>query len=221
MQYRSLYSPSAVLAVFCSVFLFTSLALAAELPNSPREPFADVPRSSPYFEAVEYLRTNDVLLGYMDGTFHLNRRISRADFVHLMTNPLFLHGRQDNCVLENTTERQSTVFFHDVPKTAAFAADVCVASVNDLVHGYPDGNFRPQRPVSFVEAAKVIARVFSVDVRRDSAPTDNWYTVYVDVFTGMGAVPPGIDTNSQRALARPITRGEMAWMIYRVSQSGK
>ncbi len=210
MYYRRTYSPAAVLAVFCAVFLFSSMALAAELPNSPQEPFTDIAASSPYYNAVEYLRQNDILIGYMDGTFHPSRRISRTDFLQLMTNNMFLHGRQDNCVLENTTQSSTTVFFPDVPKNASFATDVCVAKTNDLVHGYLDGYFRPQRPVSFVEAAKIITRVFTIDVRRDEVPTDNWYQIYVDTLKGMNAIPPSINPASLRSLSRPITRGEMA-----------
>src|SRR5206468_3501721 len=107
----------------------------------------DVPSSSSYFEAVEYLRLNGVLVGYMDGTFHPSGRITRAEFVHLMTNSLFLHGRNEACVLENAGPG-ITVFFPDVRKDSAYATDICVAKTNDLVHGYLDGYFRPGRPVS-------------------------------------------------------------------------
>jgi CRP-like cAMP-binding protein len=69
-----------------------------------------------------------------------------------------------------------------------------------------------------IEAAKVIARVFSLKVRQE-AGDERWYVPYVEMMVTLHAVPSTINTSSQRALARPITRAEMAQMIYLVQQT--
>ena len=182
-------------------------------------PFIDVSPSDPSFDAIEFLRTNNILKGYLDGTFHPRGRISRGEFVTLMTNEFFLHGRENDCIVKSTLTSSTVVFFPDVQKSVGYATDVCIAKTRDLVHGYPDGYFRPGRPVSFVEGAKVIARVFALDVRKDRPADSRWYHIYVQTLADFHAIPPTIDPSSLRSLSRPLTRAEVAEIIYRLTQA--
>ena len=188
--------------------LFASSALAQSTFTT--KPFPDVPSSHQNSEAIEYLRTKNILKGHIDGKFHPEQRITRAEMLHLMVNPFFLQGEQRNdCIQQHGGS--GAYLFADVPVDSWFAADACTAKVRGLIHGYPDGTFRPGQPVTFVEAAKMIAAVFSLQVRKDSSSDAHWYTAYVQTLGGLYAIPSTI-----RGLARPVTRGEVAEMLYRM-----
>lgn len=203
--------PRAVL-VSALMSLVSVPAFAAPTPFS-QKPFTDVPPEHPQYQAIEYLRTNNLLKGYLDGTFRPTRRLSRAEFVQLMTNELFLPSRDADCVAKNTGSGSTTVFFPDVRADAAFATDICVAKTNNLIHGYDDGYFRPQRSLSFVEAAKVIVSTFRLQMRRDKIGDERWYEVYVQTLRDYRAVPESLGIHSG------ITRGQVAEIIYNLREA--
>lgn len=181
-----------------------------------QDPFTDVPRSHPHFAAIEYLRENNVLRGYLDGNFRPARRITRAEFIVLMTNPFLLHGeRKNTCLEENFTDEDTTVFFRDVRIDSDEAEAVCIGFTEHLIHGYPDGIFRPRRPISFVEGAKIASTVLALQERKDRAVDERWYTVYVRNLADLHAIPRTI-----RRFGQPLTRGEMAEIVYRLKLPG-
>lgn len=196
-------------ATIISILLAATQASAAT-PFSVK-PFTDVPESHINFEAIEYLRQNNVIRGYQDGTFKPESRINRAEFLQLITNPFLLNtSRLNECVREEILGKDlETVFYKDVAPDDWFAAAVCLASVQKIVNGYPDGTFRPAREVSFVEAAKMIVNVFAFSTVEE--PGEAWFTPYVEQLSKKSAIPTTIN-----AFGESITRGEMAEMIYRL-----
>ncbi len=178
----------------------------------PEEPFSDVAESDPLYEAVEYLREHKILKGYPDGTFKADRRINRAEFVQLATNPLFLSGdRNNSCVRDKMQGDDITIAYTDVDTTLWYAHPVCIASERKLVNGYPDGTFKPTKYISFVEAAKIMSKVFVLDTKEEMS--EFWYVPYVEALSDRGAIPQSID-----ALNHFMTRGEMAEVLYRLHQ---
>lgn len=190
--------------------LLTTAPASAATPFTTK-PFTDVPESHINFEAVEYLRQNNVIRGYQDGTFKPESRINRAEFLQLITNPFLLNtARLNECVREEILGKNlTTVFYSDVATDDWFAPAVCLASIQKIINGYPDGTFRPSREVSFVEAAKMIANVFSFSLAEE--PEGAWYMPYVEQLSKKSAIPTTIN-----AFSEMITRGEMAEMIYRL-----
>lgn len=189
---------------------FTGVAYASPSTFSQEE-FKDVGSSHPQFAAVEYLRQNNVLKGYTDGYFRPNRRITRAEFVTIMTNPFVLNqGRANQCI-GNDVADTDTVFFSDVYAQDWFAEDVCFAHEKDIIHGYADGTFKANRTINFAEAAKIVARVMLLDVRKDMENDPNWYVVYIDALKEIDAVPANVTRPTQY-----LTRGQMAEIIYNV-----
>jgi hypothetical protein len=197
----TLASAAAVLSVALPAF-------AAETTFSTK-PFTDVPESSPYHDAIEYLRQKNVLKGYEDGSFHPNSRINRAEFVKLITNPYVMSvDRLNQCMQQYDGTTGEKVFFKDVPKDAWYAAEVCYAKDRSIISGYLDGTFRPSDPTNFVETAKILTRVFSLQVNTELTP---WYKPYVDRLSELHAIPTTV-----RSLNAYITRGEMAEILYRL-----
>ncbi len=189
-----------------------AVTLAVTAPASPafsQNPFTDVAKTHANYDAIEYLRQHNVLKGYPDGTFRPDTRISRAEFVMLMTNPLFLTGmRNDECKTGSGSMVQT---FPDVPRDAWYADQVCVAAANKIVNGYADGLFRPNQNLNFVETAKVAATVLQLHNRKDAPSDDRWYTAYVLELADENAIPTTI-----KRLDQLMTRGDMAEILYRL-----
>ena len=219
MTIRNPYATRLLLAgAIVSLFALAGTTFAQPVPFT-QKPFTDVPTSHPHYEAIEYLRKNNIVRGYVDpadptpgdeGTeFKPDRRINRAEFVQLATNPFFLQGEQVNdCVKHHFPGETTFVGFRDVLRDAWYADEVCVAQVKDLVDGYPDGTFRPGAYINFVEVSKILSNVFVLNVATEGTP---WYTPYVRKMTELRAVPTSVN-----ALNSLMTRGEMAEMMYRI-----
>ena len=197
--------------LFMASALLTVNVASAQTPFS-QKPFSDVPKSHMHYEAIEYLRQNNVIRGYLDGTFKPDTRINRAEFLQLITNPFLLNTtRMGECIREEFQGKEEVtyVFYTDVAKDEWYAAPVCLATVQKIINGYPDKTFRPANRITFVEASKIIARVFAFQIEEEEG--DQWYVPYVDKLSDRQAIPTTI-----ASLREEITRGEMAEMIYRL-----
>lgn len=190
---------------------FTSVAFAAEetVPYA-NNPFTDVATTHPNYQAIEFLRENKVIRGYLDGTYKPGRQITRAEFAQMLTNPyVFRADWKSSCIKEKIAPGAETVFFPDIPSDGWYAEAVCTAKSYQLIGGYPDGMYRPLRPINFVEAAKIATRVFSLDVVEDTG--ELWYLPYVKRLDELNAIPTSI-----KRLDQPITRGDMAEIVFRL-----
>jgi hypothetical protein len=191
--------------------LMSGTAFAQTDTPFSQKPFTDIPEGSTYFESVEYLRTQNVLKGYLDGTFKPDQRLDRAEFVKFVVNPFILDTNElADCVQKNTSGSSSTVFFPDVAKDAWYAPEVCHAKVKKIIDGYPDGKYRPTNTINFVEAAKILSNVFSLQLANPDMG-EFWYRPYVERLADLNAIPTSIKRFDQA-----ITRGEMAEMVYRL-----
>lgn len=191
--------------------LIVSQAAFAEDAAFSQKAFTDVPQGSTYYEGIEYLRTQNVLKGYLDGTFRPNSRINRAEFVKFVINPLILDTNNlSDCLKANIPEGMTTVYFPDVSTDAWYAAEVCFAKKKEIINGYPDGTYRPAASINFVEAAKILSIVFSLKVEGDTTG-EFWYRPYVQRLSDLHAIPSSIKRFDQI-----MTRGEMAEIVYRL-----
>lgn len=184
--------------------------VGAQPSQFPTKPFTDVQEGSAFFEAVEYLRNGHVLTGYEDGSFKPNNRLNRAEFAKLIANPFILKNSSvTQCIDDNMDDEDRTVFFPDVDRDAWYASSVCVTKVSKIVDGYPDGTFKPNRTINVAEAMKMLAGTFAFQTATE--PTDAWYMPYARALAERNAIPTSIDNFSS-----PITRGEMAEMLFRL-----
>jgi hypothetical protein len=179
-------------------------------PAFADKPFTDVPEGSAGYEGIEFLRQGNVLTGYEDGTFKPDNRLNRAEFAKLIANPFILkNARVNDCLNENVDQDDMTVFFPDVQRDAWYAPSVCVVRVAKIVNGYDDGTYKPNRTINVAEAMKMLASTFAFDTKTE--PDDAWYMPYARALAERNAIPSSIDNFSD-----PITRGEMAEILYRL-----
>lgn len=191
---------------------FTGSALAQNTTTTfSNQAFTDVSVTNDNYEAIEYLRTQNVVKGYEDGTFRPNTVINRAEFVEFVINPFILDtSGMGNCVDANTSDSATQVFFSDVSKDAWYAENVCFVKIHGIVDGYPDGTFKPADSINFVEAAKIISNVFSLNL--DANETGEfWYRPYVQSLSSLHAIPANI-----RRLSQTLSRADMAQIVYRL-----
>jgi len=166
--------------------------------------FNDVDTNHENYSAIEYVRTEGYVKGYDDGTFRPEKTINRVEFTKIIIESRFKEDDIEKCIEKNPNAIKG---FSDIPKTQWFAPYVCMAKVNKIITGYPDGTFKPGQDIAFTEAAKMIVTAFGYQYKTD--PT--WYKPFVERLEEMTAIPVSINE-----LAQKITRGEMAEIIYRL-----
>ena len=165
---------------------------------SPRvSAFSDVTGNTPYTKAINALEESGVVEGYDDGTFKATARINRAEFLKI--------------VLESRGEidEKAASCFPDV-REEWFAKYVCTGKNEEIVGGYPDGYFRPEQEISFVEAAKILSLAYGQSIDQYSP---DWYEPFARALESSAAIPPSVSTLDQK-----ISRGEMAEMMWRLSE---
>lgn len=164
--------------------------------NAQAQTFNDVQSLHINKTAVDYLKSNQVIQGYSDGTYKPENRINRAEFVKILI------GSQ----IQNPT---GTYCFSDV-RDEWYASYICTAKRLGYVKGYPDGTFRPSAYINFAEASKIIAT--ALKVQTDTTGTQGeWFAGYVNGMAKKNAIPTSV-----QFFDKDITRGEMAEMIWRL-----
>ncbi|MBU1683543.1 S-layer homology domain-containing protein [Patescibacteria group bacterium] len=169
--------------------------------------FSDLSTTYDNYDAIEYVKANEIVSGYPDGTFQPDNTINRAEFTKIIINATYDEEAIENCLSENLQSDWTYVFFPDVSRDEWYAKYICVAKMNNIVGGYQDGTFQPEQEISFVEAAKVIVNAFDYNTVSDTV----WYKPFVEVLGEESVIPITIS-----AFDESITRGEMAEMIYRI-----
>ncbi len=169
-------------------------------------------QNHPNRDAIAYVQEHGIVRGYDDGTFHPDDPMNRAEFTKIITLAFFPQEIIDQC---------ASNYFFDVPSDAWYKSYVCRARDGWLLTGYPDGRFRPDAHISFVEAAKILANAFKLVQREthcngrlcpDNDTYDHpWYEKYVKALESKNAIPSSISRFNQT-----ISRADMAEMIHRL-----
>ena len=107
--------------------------------------FSDVKDDNAYKEAITTLSVLDVLNGYDDGTFAPEKEITRAEFTTIIVRML---GMGDSV--------ETTDVFSDLSQEHWANPYIKVAYDMEIVNGFEDGTFRPDSPVTYEEALKML-----------------------------------------------------------------
>lgn len=159
--------------------------------------FPDV-RGHHFERAIEFIRERGIVQGYPDGTFGPDQSIVRAELVKIIVEAT--SGTPDN--------EFSGRCFPDIDPSEWYSSYVCFAAEHELVQGYPDGTFHPEREVNFVEALKIVSRAFSLEASEQKY--QEWFRDYVEQASTLNLIPLDINAFNQK-----LTRGSMADMIAR------
>ncbi|GFN23253.1 S-layer homology domain-containing protein [Thermanaeromonas sp. C210] len=122
------------------------------LPPGPQGDWRDVPPDSPYEGAVARVAGSGLMVGYEDGSFRPGSPVSRQEAVAVLV-------RTARKIGINPGGSQGAKAFMDLEEVAPWAyRDVFWATTAGLLRGYPDGSFRPRRPLTRAEAAALLRR---------------------------------------------------------------
>lgn len=111
--------------------------------------------------------------------------------------------------------------FIDVAKDAFYESAVIALVTKEVIGGYPDGTFKPEKLVTRAEAAKMIAFDLQLNFidHQQTSPTfkdvqkDDWYYQPVTALTNAGIIDGYQDGTFKPNQA--ITRAELAFLLVR------
>lgn len=144
-------------------------------------------------DAIEYVKEEGIMRGYDNGDFGRNQPITRAEVVKVL--------------MEAGDERTGGAFCFPDVRNEWFARYVCAAQDAGMVKGFADGYFRPEWDVTLAEAAVLVVRQYE---GRAATTGGSWYMPSVNTLEDWDAMP-----SSSHSLHTALTRGEMAYMIWK------
>ncbi len=139
------FRPDAWITRAEAAVLFAKADPNYEAARAPRLTLSDVPEDSWYADAVYYNLSEEIITGLPDGSFGPERKITRAEFATLIGRFLGLSN-------------SGSAGFGDARDCWA-EGYVAQLAEREILHGYPDGSFRPAEPVTRAEAACAINKV--------------------------------------------------------------
>ena len=171
-----------------------------------RKVFSDVPESHWAFDAVNYLRWNNIVNGDTNNSFNPEKNVSRAELVKMLVCAFNVKG--------------STCDFADVNSGDWFYGYVAAAFTKGLING--DGsNFRPNEDITRQDAAVIIFRFAENSGKKytggdltfeDADSISDYAKNAVAALSSDGTIN-GID-GKRFAPQERLTRAQCAKMIY-------
>ncbi len=188
-----LFAATAFISILVSRFIGSALLLT--------DVFSDV-SSSPYKEAISYIKMRGITTGYPDGTYKPEAQINRAEFTKILMQYAYA---------ADLSGFNGQACFRDVKASDWFSKYVCLAKDKGVIGGYPDGTFRPGDNINVAEALKITLEATVEDEIFDAG--GEWYQKYLNV-----AAAGGFMLGEWSDVTKKITRGEMAQFIYQIEK---
>lgn len=110
--------------------------------------YSDVPGNKWYNNAISTLTNMGIICGYPDGTFRPDAPITRAELTKIAAGFF-----SDPRVAATYDGR-----FSDVHGAEWYISYLMTAIKEGLIEGYPDGSFRPDRPITRAETCTIVNR---------------------------------------------------------------
>ena len=170
--------------------------------------FTDVKSTQWFSQHIGYLANHDQISGYNDRSFRPYQVITRGEAAALIGRALTYDGAKTDTV------------FNDVPSTSFASGYIQQAVEANIITGYDDGTFRPEKTVTRAEMAILISKAFKLNT--NTTTKNN----FVDVSKSMASYPyilpiiearvtEGFSDNTFRPYS-DMTRSEFAAFLTRV-----
>lgn len=174
-----------------SMLLTVALVLALAPAAFALGAFSDV-NDAETAQNVEVLRLMGVLEGNGAGAFHPSDPLTRAEFCKMA---VVLTGKRSV-----VTRFGSRTVFPDVRATHWAAGFVNYAASKDagLIHGMPDGNFAPDRTITYGEAVAILTRMLGYT---DKDTGGIWPDGYI-ALAGEAGMTKGLSIAGNAAITR-------------------
>ena len=206
---------SKILSLFLSTLLISSTANAD---------FSDVNGKTEYRDSILWMKENNIINGYGDGSFKPNNCVNRAEFLKMLFK-----------TLEIDSTKSKGELFPDTPESEWYAPYIRTAREHKTINGYADGKFRPNNCVSRAEAIKMAEFEFNSGKipEEPNSPMltyakdvteDKWYYGHIGYalqsdIVGLDHATIDKSTDLGVILFHPekeMSRKEVAEMLYRI-----
>lgn len=192
--------------LFTSILASALVAPAVIVPASAETPFKDITETSPYAEAVAFLKAENIITGYGDQTFRPAENISRQHVISII-----------NKVVDLEPVREAKTFV-DVPSTHPYYEAIQKAYRAGIINGDSQNKFNPNAPITRAQVAKILTLAFDLksetSITLQDVPQTHWSNEYVQALIGNG-----ITTVTETGLYQPnekLTRGQYVLFLYRL-----
>lgn len=158
--------------------------------------FSDVDEKTQFSTAIYELVADGVINGYEDSTFRPNNTISRAEFAKVIGIALEGKGAIWDATVTNFTDAKG----HWAVPYISYAATM------GIINGYEDGTFRPDKPVTYAEAVKMIVCALGYGPVVDTTLVP-WYTGYIQIADSIGLTKNAVanaDNGAPRGLVAQL-----------------
>jgi len=151
--------------------------------NTPREALYDI-KGNKYEIAIRWMAEKSIISGYPDGSFKPEGNLNRAELMKIMSLTYSLANPEFD--FEAQRASYDVACFSDIEPGKWYTPYVCYGKAMGIVQGFPDGQFKPERAVTKVEALKIVLN--SLDMSVALQATDNyfqdtdlnaWYAPYI------------------------------------------
>ena len=132
--------------------------------------FSDINLMDPICPAIKYVQTQGIFEGYPDGTFKANQEINRAETVKVIVEGF------DKTILPMPA---GNLGFSDVITGEWYMPYLSTAQSEGIIEGYPDGTFKPEQTVNYVEMIKVFFETAGDALPKPESGSE-WYKAYLD-----------------------------------------
>jgi hypothetical protein len=140
--------------------------------------FTDVAVDDPNCDVLSYVKSEGIFTGYLEGSFKPDEPINRAEVVKVITEGF------DYTILEDPGD---DLGFSDVIIGEWYMPYLYTAKEAGIIEGYPDGTYKPEQTVNYVEMMKIFLETANVEF---SEATEDvaWYQKYVNYAKTSGLV---------------------------------
>lgn len=181
--------------------------------ESSRYIFSDVPEGHENYIAINWLKSEGIVNGYMDGSFDPDKKVNRAEALKMIFECLKIPP-------EITIKREN---FPDVPKNTWFYKYIMAANARRVVNGYEDGYFRPENFINLAETLKIAFELLERNFKEPSedpytdVPKDAWFAKYAIKAKNRSILSVNLDGSIHPE--DNLTRGDIAELMYRIQKS--
>jgi hypothetical protein len=171
--------------------------------------------------AIQQVVNAKLMANLPDGQFYPERLINRAELAAILVKTFNLEKRQ-------AVKQQNTISVPDVPTDYWAFNDIQIVLKTDIMKGYRGNLFFPNQRVTRAEALAIFAQAYGVfqfgddsvneilSPYADAASIPTWAKKAIATVVSEGF----INTDSQGNIAplRPMTRGDMAYVLSKYLQ---
>ncbi len=172
--------------------------------------FTDLDANDDRFTAINFLKNNNVIRGYPDGSFKPDNPVSRVEALKFIYEGL------------NKDYRKTVVLeFADTDSKAWYARYIGAAQQQGIVKGYEGNVFKPGNTVTRAEFLKMLLLSAEIDVedyevRRKpyvDVNFEDWHIKYIAKAKEMNLLA---DSSNKIGPNEPLERGEVSEILYKL-----